>query len=176
VIDHLTDRLTSGDTNAEAIVNAIARLRSDPELAPLWTAIGRAAAALPDFGAALSALRSVDPDALGHLHDLAFGDSMEAAAKRIIASREGISIVVLGHTHHVGGQLVKLDVRGRLGYYANTGSWISVASVADLRARGVTWDRLSLADRTMFPSKTTAVIVEYDGATPREPTVVNALH
>lgn len=174
VIDHLTDRLINGDATAEAVVRTVARLRDDPELASLWTAIGRAAKSLPDFGAALSALRSVDPDALSHLRELAFGDSMADAARRIIAARDGISIVVLGHTHEVGGQLVKLDVRGRTGYYVNTGSWISVASVADLRARGVTWDKLTLADRMMFPSKTTAVTIEYAGGQPREPVVSNA--
>ena len=178
VIDHLTDRLIDGDANAEAVVHAVARLRGDPELAGLWTAIGRAATALPDLGAAVSALRAIDRDALAHLHELAFGDSMVAAARRIVATRDGISVVVLGHTHHVGGELQRFDVHGRTGYYANTGSWISVASVAELRARGVTWDKLTLADRAMFPSKTTAVTIEYDAGRPREPVVSNgsALH
>jgi UDP-2,3-diacylglucosamine pyrophosphatase LpxH len=159
VIDHITDQLIGGDKNAESIIRALFQLRYDPELAGLWTAIGRAAIALPDFSAALGELRAVDPDALVHLRDKAFGSSMETAAKNILATRRGIHIVVLGHTHEVGGLLVPLEG----GYYANTGSWISVASVAELRARGVTWDKLTLADRTMFPSRTTAIIIEYAG-------------
>ncbi len=77
-----------------------------------------------------------------------------------------------GHTHAIGGELHAI---GHGAYYANTGSWISVASVADLRARGLDFAHLSLADRTMFPTRATAVIIEYDGAgVPRAPTVRNA--
>jgi len=174
VIDHLSERLVDGDANAESIVNALLRFRYDPELADLWTAIVRAATALPDFPAALGALRSIDPGALAHLRDKAFGDALQTAAKRILGEREAIRVVVFGHTHHVGGLVQRIESRGRAGHYANSGSWISVASVADLRARGVTWDKLSLADREMFPSRTTAVIIEYDGTLPRQPIVRNA--
>jgi hypothetical protein len=156
------------------MTNAVFRLYTDPDLASLWRGLGRAASALPDLPAALSALRTIDPDALAHLRDRAFGDSMENAARRIIGSRDHIRVVVFGHTHEVGGSLMKIDASGRSGFYANTGSWLSVASVADLRARGITWDRLDLANRAMFPSRTTAVIVEYDGAQPRQPIVWNA--
>jgi UDP-2,3-diacylglucosamine pyrophosphatase LpxH len=175
VVEHLTERLGAGDATAEAVVGAVSRLARDPELATLWTGIARAATSLPDVGAALAALRAIDPDALTHLRELAFGDSMLAAAQRIVAARSGISIVVLGHTHHPGGEVQRFAARGGDAYYVNTGSWISVASVEQLRARGVTWDRLSLADRSMFPSRATTVTIEYEGDTPH-PVVRNALH
>jgi UDP-2,3-diacylglucosamine pyrophosphatase LpxH len=174
VIDHLSDQLVDGDPNAESIANALLRFRTDPELAGLWQAILRAALALPDFSAALGALRSVDPDALAHLRDIAFGDPLVTAARHLLGEDPSIDVVVFGHTHQVGGSVERIEARGRRGYYANTGSWISVASVADLRARGVTWDRLSLADHAMFPSRTTAVIIEYDGGSPHKPVVSNA--
>lgn len=170
VLEHLEDRLMRGDANALSVVNALMQFRYDPKLASLWRGIVDAARALPDFPAALSHLSSVDPKALSHLRDKLFGDPLQTAAKRIASSR-GIRVVVFGHTHHVGGLVQRLDKHA---FYVNTGSWISVASVADLRARGITWDRLDLADRKMFPSKTTAVIVEYDGAIPRDPVVLNA--
>ena len=174
VVDHLSDRLVSGDASAKGITTAALRLYSDPALHGLWHGLGRAAAALPDVSAALDQLRAIDRDALARLHELALGDPMENAARKVIATRDGIRVVVFGHTHQVGGALVGIDYAGRKGYYANTGSWLSVASVADLRARGITWDRLNLADRAMFPSKTTAVIVEYDGKVSRQPIVWNA--
>ena len=171
VISHIGDRLIGGDANARAIVDALIRLRYDPELADLWAAIGRAAVALPDVGAAVSELRAIDPAALSQLQTKVFGDSMETAATRILANQPAIHVVVFGHTHEVGGLLKPL---GHGGYYANSGSWISIASVADLRKRGVTWKQLTLADRTMFPSKTTAVTIDYAGGIPQHPVLWNA--
>ncbi|HEY3807689.1 MAG TPA: hypothetical protein VGL61_34130 [Kofleriaceae bacterium] len=174
VVDQLTERLARRDANAASIVEALWRLHSDPDLAQLWSAMLDAARALPDVGAAIAALRRVDPDALAHLRDRAFGDVEETAAARMLGGPNDIRVVVLAHTHTVGGRTATLDAHGRTGYFANTGSWISVASVAELVARGVTWDKLSLADRTMFPSKRTAVIVDFDGGVPRPPVVINA--
>jgi hypothetical protein len=85
--------------------------------------------------------------------------------------KHGVSIVVMGHTHSVGGFVKQLD---RGGFYANTGSWISVASVADLRAKGITFADLSLADRKTFPSKMTAIVVEYRDGAPLPPVVQSA--
>src|SRR6185437_11325318 len=107
-----------------------------------------AARALPDVRAALEALRRVDPDALVHLRDRAFGDVEETAAAQLLGGPNDVRVVVVAHTHTVGGRAARLAAHGRTGYFANAGSWISVASVADLAARGVTWDKLSLADRT----------------------------
>ncbi|HEY1548143.1 MAG TPA: hypothetical protein VGG28_09985, partial [Kofleriaceae bacterium] len=132
VIDQLTSRLARGDANATSIVNALWQLVEDPELARLWSSVIDAARALPDFAAGFSALRDVDPASLAHLRDRAFGDVEETAAARLLSS--DIHVVVLGHTHTVGGRSVKLAN----GYFANAGSWISVASVAELAARGVT--------------------------------------
>ncbi|HUJ61267.1 MAG TPA: hypothetical protein VLX92_22340 [Kofleriaceae bacterium] len=169
VIDHLTEQVAGGDTSAASIVAALWRLRTDPDLAGLWDGIVRAAGALPDVGAALDELRAIDPSALGRLRDRAFGDVQETAAARLLAANPALHVIVFGHTHDVGGRAVA--VRG--GYFANSGSWISVASVAELKARGVTWDKLSLADRTMFPSKDTAVIIEYGPDGQPEPPVVH---
>jgi UDP-2,3-diacylglucosamine pyrophosphatase LpxH len=174
VIDHLSDRLVKGDANAVTITDAAMRFLYDPELAPLWTAIVAAARALPDFPAAISALRSIDPNAISNLRDKVFGEPLQNAAKRLMTDNPTLSVVVFGHTHDVGGVLAKVEPKGRIGWYANSGSWLSVASVAELRQRGITWDKLSLVDRTQFPSKTTAVIIEYDGTTPKKPVLENA--
>jgi UDP-2,3-diacylglucosamine pyrophosphatase LpxH len=174
VLEHSLDRLTDGDASAEAIIVALADLATDPDLANVRTGLVAAAAALPDPRATLAAIRTIDPDGLARLQAKLFGDSMDTAARNVMRDRN-VDIVVLGHTHSVGGFVHPLSRHdGKPGYYANTGSWISVASVADLRAKGVTWDKLSIADRTMFPSKMTAITIEYDGSTPRPPAVNNA--
>jgi hypothetical protein len=56
----------------------------------------------------------------------------------------------------------RIRAHKRVGWYANSGSWISAASVAELRARGVGWDRLSPADRSMFPAKNVALTESAD--------------
>jgi UDP-2,3-diacylglucosamine pyrophosphatase LpxH len=173
VLDHVADRMTSGDPNIATAIEAVLRMRYDPALDGLWAALVQSARALPDFGAALASLRTIDPDALIHLRALMFGDTLETAAGSIIASRPGVSVVVFGHTHEVGGSVHAIDRRDARGFYANTGSWLSVAAVADLRAQGVKFADIAL-DPAVFPSKTTAVIIEYDAAGPREPVVFNA--
>jgi UDP-2,3-diacylglucosamine pyrophosphatase LpxH len=174
VIDQLTNQLAHGDSGAKAIVGALWELVEDPQLASLWSAVIAAARALPDFPAAFDELRKVDPDALAHLRDRAFGDVEETAAARLLGGPNDIRDVVLAHTHTVGGRMAPISANGRSGFFANTGSWISVASVAELVARGVTWDKLSLADRAMFPSKRTAVVIDYANGQPQPPVVLNA--
>lgn len=173
VLDHVTDRLTRGDRSAESLVTAVMQLAHDPDLAQLRGGLVAAAGALPDVPAALRALGGVDPGALGKLRATLFGDPLETAARAILESRD-VDVVVLGHTHSVGGFVKQIASRDHAGHYANTGSWISVASVPELRAHGIGWDRLSLADRATFPSKMTAVIVAYEDGDPRAPVVQNA--
>ena len=85
-------------------------------------------------------LRAIDPQALAHLRDELFGDPLNTAAARLLGGARGIGVVVFGHTHAVGGSIERIRAQERSGWYANTGSWISAASVADLRARGIGWD------------------------------------
>jgi hypothetical protein len=110
---------------------------------------------------------------LSKLQATLFGDPLETAAREILDARR-VDVVVLGHTHSAGGFVRRITGRDHGGYYANTGSWISVASVPELRARGIGWDRLSLADRATFPSKRTAVIVDHEEGEPLPPVVQNA--
>lgn len=173
VAEHVANRLANGDVTARAMTDALMRFRFDPELAGLWTALAGAARALPDMRAAASQLRAVDPDAMAHLRDELFGDPLTTAASRLLGGDRGISVVVLGHTHTPGGSVERIRAGTRSGWYANSGSWISAASVAELRARGVGWDRLSLADRTVFPAKNVAVTIEYAGGAPKKPVVVS---
>jgi hypothetical protein len=175
VVEHVANRLVNGDVSARAITDALLRFRFDPELAGLWTALASAAKALPDARAAASELRAIDPKAPAHLRDELFGDPLNAAAARLLGGERGIGVVVFGHTHDVGGSVERISARKRSGWYANTGSWISAASVAELRARGVGWDQLTLADRAMFPAKNVAVIVEYAAGAPQKPVLVSAL-
>lgn len=174
VLEHTLDRLTKGDANAESILLALADLATDPDLANVRNGLAAAASSLPDPAATLRAIGTIDPDGLARLRQRLFGDSMDTAARDTMRDRN-VSVVVLGHTHSVGGFVHRIDGRdGKPRYYANTGSWISVASVAELRAKNIGWDQLSVADRTMFPSKMTAITIEYDGANPRPPVVNNA--
>jgi UDP-2,3-diacylglucosamine pyrophosphatase LpxH len=173
VMGHVADQMLDGDANALTITDALLRLKTDPALAGLWPAVVKSAVALPDVRAAFAALRAIDKEALVHLRALVLGDSLTTAATRVLRERPGVSVVVFGHTHQVGGAVAELDAGGVRGYYANTGSWLSVASVAELRARGVRFADIAL-DAATFPSKTTAVIVEYDGGVPRAPVVYNA--
>ena len=172
LIEHVSNRLISGDVSVASITDVLMRFRFDPELAGLWTALTRAAKTLPDFRAALTELRAIDAQALAHLRSELFGDPLNAAAARLLGGPGGIDVVVFGHTHTIGGSVEGIRARDRSGFYANTGSWVSAASVADLRGRGVTWERLNLADRTMFPSKNVAVIIEYAAGLPQRPALL----
>jgi UDP-2,3-diacylglucosamine pyrophosphatase LpxH len=172
VVEHMADRLARGDVTAGAITDALMRFRFDPELAGLWTALAGAAKALPDMRAAAKELRAIDPDAAAHLQDEVFGDPLSTAAARLLGGERGISVVILGHTHTPGGSVERIRAHKRMGWYANSGSWISAASVAELRARGVGWDRLTLADRTLFPAKNVALTIEYAEGAPQKPVVV----
>jgi UDP-2,3-diacylglucosamine pyrophosphatase LpxH len=174
VVEHVANRLARGDVTAAAITDALLRFRFDPDLAGLWTALARSAKALPDVRAAANELRAIDPAAPAHLHQELFGDPLNAAAARLLGGERDIEVVVFGHTHDVGGTIERIAARKRSGWYANTGSWISAASVPDLRARGIGWEQLSLADRTMFPARDVAVVVEYKNGAPQKPALVAA--
>jgi UDP-2,3-diacylglucosamine pyrophosphatase LpxH len=175
VVEHVANRLANGDVTGPALTDALLRLRFDPELAGLWSALARSAKALPDVRAAANELRAIDPNAPAHLRDELFGDPLDAAAARLLGGERDVRVVVFGHTHSVGGSVERISARKKSGWYANTGSWIAAASVEDLRARGVTWDKLTLADRTMFPARNVAVIVDYAGGVPQKPVLVSAV-
>ncbi len=171
VMGQVADRLANGDPKAIGVVNGLTRLLYDPDLSSLWTTVINAVRALPDMRAALGELRHTDTAALGRLRQTLFGESMETAAKRLLTSKPELSVVVFGHTHTLGGALIPIKPSG---WYANTGSWLSVASVKDLRARGVRWDQLSVIDRTQFPQRSTAIVVGYVDGRPAKPILENA--
>lgn len=171
VMGQVTDRLANGDPKAIGVVNGLTRLLYDPDLASLWTTVVNAVRALPDMRAALGELQRTDLAALGRLRETLFGESMETAAKRLLSQNPGLAVIVFGHTHTLGGALVPIN---KLGYYANTGSWLSVASVKELRARGIRWDQLSVVDRTQFPQRSTAIVIEYEDRRPLKPILENA--
>jgi UDP-2,3-diacylglucosamine pyrophosphatase LpxH len=174
VIEHVADRLARGDVSAGAITGALLHLRFDPQLAGLWIGLVRAGKALPDMRAAMTELGAIDAEAVAHLHDQLFGDPLNAAASRLLGGARDIKVVVFGHTHAVGGSVEPIGARKKSGWYANTGSWIAAASVADLRARGVGWDQLKLADRTMFPALNVAVTIDYKRGVPEKPVLITS--
>lgn len=174
VVAQLVDRLAAGDTKALGAVNGVLRLLYDPDVASLWTTITAAVRALPDVRAAAGELRHTDTAALGRLRETLFGESMETAAKRLLTQNPALSVVVFGHTHTLGGALVPIKLRDATGYYGNTGSWLSVASVQELRARGVRWDQLSVLDRSQFPQRSTAIVIDYREGRPGRPILENA--
>lgn len=141
VLAHVADRLSRGDHAIEKLVDIVMEMVTNPS--------------------ARTDLANIE-----RLQKILFGDSMENTAEELF-ERYDVDAVVLGHTHSVGG----FSKRLRDGYYANTGSWISVASLAELRAKGITFDQLAVADRTMFPSKMTAVVIEYNDGEPAAPVV-----
>lgn len=157
---HILDQLAKGDRDAERIAGAILHLITDPELQTLWAGVITAARALPDARAALSALATIDPASLAKLRALLLGEPFETAAHTLLRARSDLRTVVYGHTHAVGGELKRYDYHTGAKFYANTGSWLSVASVAELKARGADFTKLTLADRATFPTRATAVIVE----------------
>jgi UDP-2,3-diacylglucosamine pyrophosphatase LpxH len=171
VVEHLANRLVNGDASARSITDLLMRLRFDPQLAGLWDTLSRAGKAGTMAGA-LTEVRNVEPDTLAHLRDELFGDPLHTAATRLVGAGRGIRMVVFGHTHDVGGGVQRIQARERTGWYANTGSWISAASVAELRERGVSWEQLSLADRQMFPAKNVAVVIDYVEGNPQKPVLI----
>jgi UDP-2,3-diacylglucosamine pyrophosphatase LpxH len=174
VIDHVAGRLATGDASGRGTTDALMRLRFDPGLAGLWSALARAGKA-PTWSAAMSELAAIDPHALSQLREELFGDPLHTAAARLLSGGErGVGVVVFGHTHAVGGSVERISARKKSGWYANTGSWIAAASVAELRARGIGWDKLTLADRKMFPARNVAVVVEYAGGVAQKPVLVGA--
>jgi UDP-2,3-diacylglucosamine pyrophosphatase LpxH len=173
VVEHVAGRLAAGDASGRATTDVLMRLRFDPDLAGLWAALARAGKA-PTFSAAMGELGAIDPKALARLRDELFGDPLHTAAARLVGEGRGINVVVFGHTHAVGGSVESVKSRDRSGWYANSGSWIAAASVAELRARGVDFDRLTLADRATFPAKNVAVVIDYAGGVPQKPVLINA--
>jgi UDP-2,3-diacylglucosamine pyrophosphatase LpxH len=174
VMGQLADRLANNDPKGTSMANGLMRLLYDPDLASLWTTVVNAVRQLPDLRAAIGELRHVDTAALGRLRATMFGESMETAAKRILTTNPALSVVVFGHTHTVGGALAPIKLRDSTGWYANTGSWLSVASVKDLRAKGIRWDQLSVVDRSQFPQRSTAIVVRYENGEPMKPILENA--
>ncbi len=174
VMGQLSDRLANGDPKAIGVVNGLTRLLYDPDVSSLWTTVVNAVRALPDMRAAIGELRTTDTAALGRLRETLFGESMETAAKRLLVANPALRVVVFGHTHTLGGALVPIKLRDGTGFYANTGSWLSVASVKELRARGVQWEQLSVVDRTQFPQRSTAIVIEYADGRPGKPVLENS--
>ena len=112
VVDHVASRLANGDVSGRATTDALMRFRFDPGLAGLWTALARAAKALPDVrAAAMSELRAIDPQALAQLRDELFGDPLNTAAARLLGGERGIGVVVFGHTHAVGGSVERVSAQ-----------------------------------------------------------------
>lgn len=176
VVDHVTGRLF-GDGGTERVLDALMQLLHDPELRDLWTGLTAAAGHLPDVRRAFSELRRVDPAALETVRALVFGEPMTTAAGRVLEAYPTIDVVVIGHTHTPGGAVSAIRSSGqdeRPGHYANSGAWIPVTTVAELEARDVPWSELSLDDRAVFPAVFPAVVIEYDGDSPRRPVIVRS--
>ena len=167
LVDHLITRLSSN----ERLFDGLMLLLNDPELRVLWSALVRAAGHLPDIRRSVKELEAVDPSALERVRGLFFGDPMTSAAQQILERFPHIRTVVVGHSHLPGGTVKDLTRRRRTGYYANTGAWIPVLRVRDIKDRGVSFGELSVLDRSVFPALFPAVVIEYDGDTPRPPVI-----
>jgi len=165
----LLDRFSSEDR----VLEGIWRVLSDPALAHVAESLIDAVRALPDVGAARAALNRITPSDIEALRTVLLGDPQTTAATRILDENPALSAVVLGHTHVPGGLVEDIRSGGRTGHYANSGSWIPVARVADLRRSGLAWTSLDVRDRRLFPSSFPAVIIDYAGSQPMRPRVTS---
>lgn len=165
---HLLDRFAT----RERLLDGIWLIVSDPGLAHVAESFVNAARALPDLRAAGAALHQITDADLDALRAFVFGDLQETAAARILDEEPMTSIVVFGHTHVPGGKIKEIHSRGRAGHYANSGTWIPVARVGDLKRSGVKWTSLDPRDRRMFPASFPAVVIEYAGGRPLTPRMV----
>ena len=127
----------------------------------------------PSSGAANELPRSI-PLRWSQLRQELFGDPLNAAAARLLGGERDIEVVVFGHTHDVGGTIERIAARKRSGWYANTGSWISAASVPDLRARGIGWDSCRSPTARCSRPGNVAVVVEYANGAAQKPVLVGA--
>lgn len=123
---------------------------------------------------AAAALASIDLGSLSSLGDLLITEPSHVAATEIATYDNGLTVVVFGHSHHPGGDLDTIDFSTTGLHVANTGAWVPVTRVADLKKRGLGWTDLSLADRQQFPARFPAVVIEYDGLTPQKPRLIDA--
>ncbi len=168
---HLVDKFSS----SEHVLEVLWKLVSDPGMARVAKAVSDAARALPDARAALLALSQIDPADLKVLREVLTSDPLETAAAQILDAAPEISVVVLGHTHLPGGATKVVRGRTREGHYANSGCWIPVARVEDLKARGVAWKALDPKDRKAFPLAFPSVVIEYDGRMPKAPRIARGI-
>lgn len=154
---------------SERYWQVLLQLMGDPKLAGVRDTLVAAGAELPDIGAALAKLMTIDFDRLGALVETLISDPMERAAASVLAQAPDVGAVVFGHTHLPGGAVVEVASGSRRGHYANTGAWIPVQEVSALRAAHPRWTDLSIGDRAQFPARFPAVVIEYAGAVPSAP-------
>jgi UDP-2,3-diacylglucosamine pyrophosphatase LpxH len=164
----LLDRFSS----EERVLEGIWRVLSDPTLAHIANSLIDAVRVLPRSpAAAMDALSQITLSDIEALRAVLLGDPQTTAATRILDENPALSSVVLGHTHVPGGLVEDTRSGGRTGHYANSGSWIPVARVADLRRSGLAWTSLDVRDRRLFPASFPAVIIDYAGSQPMRPRV-----
>lgn len=145
----------------------LGELLANPKYASLRKGFLGVAHALPSPTKAAIALARLDWLQLASLIKEGLTDSATVAAEAI----PNASIVVLGHTHRLGGSIEELTA-GR--YLANTGAWVATESVAVLKQRGLGWDQLDSKNSQQFPARLPAVVIDYVGGKPAPPRLVYA--
>ncbi len=147
----------------------LGELLTNPEYANLRKGFYRVAKAMPSVTRIAIAFASLDWPSLASLIKQGITDSATVAAEAI----PNASIVVLGHTHRLGGSIEELAA-GR--YYANTGAWVATQSVAVLKQQGLGWEQLDSKNSKQFPARLPAVLIDYVGGKPMAPRLIYAAH
>jgi UDP-2,3-diacylglucosamine pyrophosphatase LpxH len=145
----------------------LSELLTNPEYAGLRKDFLAVAKAMPSPTRTGIAFAGLDWSQLASLIKSGITNPATVAAEAIPHA----SIVVLGHTHRVGGSIDELKA-GR--YLANTGAWVATESVAVLKQRGLGWDQLDSKNSHQFPARRPAVLIDYVGGKPVPPRLIYA--
>ena len=163
----LRSQLWQGLPSSDEATLLLAELLTNPAYASLRKGFLGVAKAMPSSTRTAMAFARLDWSQLASLVKEGIKNPATVAAEAIANA----SIVVLGHTHRVGGGIEELRA-GR--YYANTGAWVATQSVAVLKQQGLGWDQLDSKNSKQFPARLPAVVIDYVGGKPMPPRLIYA--
>ncbi len=152
----LLNTLSQRFLDSDASWQLLHRLISAPKHQPLRNALAKTAKN-PSLTNLLATFKHID---LSALRAFLAGDPMAEAAKNVLRRHKDINSVIFGHTHLPGGIIKQLRQGSKSGYYANTGAWVIVRRVSELRAKNIPWKQLNIHDTKIFPPRFPAIVIE----------------
>ncbi len=163
----LRSKLWQGLPSNDEATLMLGELLTNPKYANLRSDFLDVANAIPSYTRIGIAFAGLDWMQLASL----IKEGLKSPATVAAEAMPNASIVVLGHTHRLGGSIEELTA-GR--YYANTGAWVATQSVAVLKQQGLGWDQLDGKNSKQFPARLPAVVIEYIGGKPMPPKLIYA--